>query len=192
MPATGFNAMTNILGLSGSLRRHSFNTALLRQAVSLMPVDSTLEVRTLHGIPLFNADEEAEQGIPAAVAELKEAIAAAAGVILATPEYNNSMPGVFKNAIDWLSRPPSDIKRVFGGKPVAIMGASAGGFGTVLSQAAWLPVMRTLGVALWAGGRLIVPRAGGAFNRDDVLVDDQLSQQLRVFLAGFVASVERR
>lgn len=156
-----------------------------------MPADSSLDVRTLHGIPLFNADDEAERGIPSTVAELKEVIAGADGLILATPEYNNSIPGVFKNALDWLSRPPSDIKRVFGGKPVAIMGASAGGFGTVLSQAAWLPVMRTLGVALWAGGRLIVPRAGGAFSPDDVLVDDQLSQQLRVFLAGFVSSIER-
>lgn len=180
--------MTNILGLSGSLRRHSFNTALLRQAVGLMPADAALDVRTLHGIPLFNADEEAEHGIPPAVAELKEAIATADGLILATPEYNNSMPGVFKNAIDWLSRPSSDIKRVFGGKPVAIMGASAGGFGTVLSQVAWLPVMRTLGVALWAGGRMVVPRAGGAFDPDDVLIDARVSEQLREFLAGFVAS----
>jgi chromate reductase len=184
--------MTSILGLSGSLRRHSFNTALLRHAVNLMPAESTLDVRTLHGIPLFNADDEAEQGIPLRVAELKDAIAAADGLILATPEYNNSMPGVFKNAIDWLSRPPADIKRVFGGKPVAIIGASAGGFGTVLSQAAWLPVLRTLGVALWSGGRLLVPRAGGAFNQDDALIDDAVSQQLRVLLAGFVASVSRR
>jgi chromate reductase len=184
--------MTTILGLSGSLRRHSFNTALLRQAVSLMPAGSTLDVRTLHGIPLFNADEETEQGLPLAVAELKEAIVAADGLILATPEYNNSLPGVFKNAIDWLSRPPADIKRVFAGKPVAIVGASAGGFGTVLSQAAWLPVMRTLGVALWAGGRLVVPRAGGAFNKDDALIDDAVKRQLQTFLSGFVASISRQ
>jgi chromate reductase len=184
--------MTAILGLSGSLRRHSFNTALLRESVNVMPAGSTLDVRTLHGIPLFNADDEAEHGIPRPVAELKEAIVAADGLLLATPEYNNSIPGVLKNAIDWLSRPPSDIKRVFGGKPVAIMGASAGGFGTVLSQAAWLPVMRTLGAALWAGGRLVVPRAGGAFNTDDVLIDDAVRQQLRAFVSGFVASLSRR
>src|SRR5205807_756452 len=84
------------------------------------------------------------QGIPAAVSQLKEAIVAADAVLLATPEYNNSLPGVLKNAIDWLSRPSSDIKRVFGGKPFATMGASAGGFGTILSQTAWLPVLRTL------------------------------------------------
>ncbi len=157
-----------------------------------MPAGSTLDVRTLHGIPLFNADEETEQGLPLAVAELKEAIVAADGLILATPEYNNSIPGVFKNAIDWLSRPPADIKRVFAGKPVAIIGASAGGFGTVLSQAAWLPVMRALGVALWAGGRLVVPRAGSVFNKDDALIDDAVKQQLGTFLAGFVASISRQ
>jgi len=78
------------------------------------------------------------------VTDLKEAIAASDGLLLATPEYNNSIPGVFKNAIDWLSRPPADIKRVFGGKPLAILGASPGGFGTVLSQSAWLPVLRYL------------------------------------------------
>ena len=157
-----------------------------------MPTDSRLDARTRHGIPLFNADDEAERGIPSPVAELKEVIVAANGLILATPEYNNSLPGVFKNAIDWLSRPPSDIKRVLGGKPVAIIGASAGGFGTVLSQAAWLPVMRTLGVALWTEGRLLVPRAGAAFDQDGTLIDAAVTQQLRTFVAGFVAWIAKR
>ena len=85
---------------------------------------------------------------------------AADGVLLVTPEYNNSIPGVFKNAIDWLSRPAADIKRVFGGRRFAIIGASPGAFGTVLSQAAWLPVLRTLGTQLWSGGRIAVARAG--------------------------------
>lgn len=156
-----------------------------------MPSGSTLNVRTLHGIPLFNADDEAEHGIPETVSDVKEAIAAADGLILATPEYNNSIPGVFKNGIDWLSRPPADIKRVFGDKPVAILGASAGGFGTVLSQAAWLPVMRTLGVDLWAGGRLLVSRAGAVFDRDGALIDESVRRQLEAFLAGFVASTLR-
>jgi NAD(P)H-dependent FMN reductase len=151
--------MAAIIGISGSLRSRSFNTALLRTAAGLMPSGSTLDVRTLHGIPLYDGDEEAERGIPPAAATLKEAIVGADGLILATPEYNNSIPGVFKNAIDWVSRPPADIKRVFGGKPVAIMGASPGAFGTVLAQSAWLPVLRTLGVNLWTAGRLVVPRA---------------------------------
>ena len=136
--------MTTVLGISGSLRRGSYNSALLRAAARLMPSDATLEIASIRGVPLFDGDVEA-QGIPPAVAQLKEAVVKADGVLLVTPEYNNSIPGVLKNAIDWLSRPPSDIKRVFGAKPFAIIGASPGPFGTVLSQAAWLPVMRTLG-----------------------------------------------
>lgn len=185
------SAMTTIVGLSGSLRRQSFNTALLRAAAGLMPDGSTLEVRTLHGIPLFNADDEVATGLPAPAAELKQAIVAADGLLLATPEYNNSIPGVLKNGIDWLSRPPSDIERVFKGKPVAIIGASAGSFGTVLAQAAWLPVMRTLGVAIWAEGRLVVPRARGVFDEAGALVDEAVRQRLQAFLAGFVASLPR-
>jgi len=183
--------MVNILGVSGSLRRQSFNTALLRKAIELMPAASTLDVRTLHGVPLFNADDEAEHGLPPAVVALKAAVAAADGVILATPEYNNSLPGVFKNGIDWLSRPAADIKRVFAGKPVAIIGASAGGFGTVLSQTAWLPVLRVLGATIWTGGRLAVPRAGGVFDDRSALHDEAVKQQLRAFLAGFVASIAK-
>src|SRR5580700_8801598 len=136
--------MTKVLGISGSLRRGSHNSALLRAATALMPEGATLEVATIRGIPLYDADIEA-QGIPAAVAQLKEAVVAADGVLLVTPEYNNSIPGVFKNAIDWLSRPNTDARRVFGGRPFAVMGASPGGFGTILSQVAWLPVLRTLG-----------------------------------------------
>jgi NAD(P)H-dependent FMN reductase len=109
--------MTKVLGISGSLRRGSYNTALLRAATRLMPPESTLEVAALRGIPLYDGDVEA-QGIPATVTQLKEAIASADGVLLVTPEYNNSIPGVFKNAIDWCSR-PSDIKRVFGGRRCA-------------------------------------------------------------------------
>ena len=154
-----------------------------------MPAESVLDLRTLHGIPLYDGDEDAAHGVPGVVAELKDAIAAADGLLLATPEYNNSIPGVLKNAIDWLSRPPSDIKRVFRGKPVAIMGASAGGFGTVLAQAAWLPVFRTLGASVWAGGRLVVSRAANAFDQESALTDDAVRQQLRTFLSGFVASL---
>src|SRR5215211_3337248 len=126
--------MTTIIGISGSLRRGSFNTALLRTAVGLMPADSELRVGTIHGIPLYDGDVEAEQGVPQTAARLKDEIAKANGLLLVTPEYNNSIPGAFKNAIDWLTRPPADIRKVFGGKPVAVIGASPGGFGTILSQ----------------------------------------------------------
>ena len=107
--------MIKVLGISGSLRRGSYNSALLRAAVRRMPPEATLEIASIRGIPLFDADVEA-QGVPAAVTQLKEAVVAADGVLLVTPEYNNSIPGVFKNTIDWLSRPSADIPRVFGGR----------------------------------------------------------------------------
>src|SRR5205085_10874373 len=155
--------MPTIIGISGSVRRASFNAALLRAAVAAAPPGIDLRTESIADIPLYNGDLEAEHGIPAPVAHLKDAIAAADGLLLVTPEYNNSIPGVAKNAIDWLSRPAADIARVFGGKPVAIAGASPGGFGTVLSQNAWLPVFRTLGAELWPG-RLLGSRAGSVFD----------------------------
>jgi hypothetical protein len=108
--------MTSLVALSGSLREGSFNGALLRAAAGLVPPDVELRIASIRGIPLYDADVEAAEGVPAAVQALKDAIAAADGLLLATPEYNNAMPGVAKNAIDWLSRPPADIPRVFGGQ----------------------------------------------------------------------------
>jgi NAD(P)H-dependent FMN reductase len=183
----GERRVTTLIGISGSLRRGSYNAALLRTAAGLMPENARLRIGTIRGIPLYDGDFEAAEGIPPPVAELKDAIAAADGLLLATPEYNNSIPGVFKNAIDWLSRPPADIGRVFGGKPVALIGASPGGFGTILGQNAWLPVLRTLGAELWTEGRLLVSRAQGVFDESGVLTDAALNERLRDFLRGFVA-----
>ena len=178
--------MTRIVGLSGSLRRHSFNSGLLRAAAEAMPEGAVLEIGSIAEIPLYDGDIEAE-GIPAPVAALKDKVAAADGLLLVSPEYNNSIPGVFKNAIDWLSRPSSDIARIFRGKPVALIGASPGNFGTILSQAAWLPVLRTLGAEHWAEGRLMVSRAGDMFDGEGNLVDDEVREKLAKYLAGFVA-----
>ena len=178
--------MTKVLGISGSLRRGSYNSALLRAATGLMPEGSTLEVASIRGIPLYDGDIEA-QGIPASVSQLKEAIVSADGVLLVTPEYNNSIPGVFKNTIDWLSRPNTDARRVFGGRRIAIIGASPGPFGTIMSQSAWLPVMRTLGVQLWTGGRLMVARASNVFDEGGTLKDAASADALKQFLAGYVA-----
>jgi chromate reductase, NAD(P)H dehydrogenase (quinone) len=178
--------MTRLFGLSGSLRRASYNTALLRAAAQRMPAGASLEVATIHGIPLYDGDLEAAEGIPAAVAALKEQVAGADGLLLVTPEYNNSIPGPFKNAIDWLSRPAADIGRVFGGRPVAVIGASMGGFGTILGQDAWLSVLRTLGTRPWFGGRLMVSRAQGVFDAAGALTDAGIAAQLDKFLEGFV------
>jgi chromate reductase len=183
--------MTKLIGISGSLRQGSFNTALLRAAATLLPGEASLEIRTLHGIPLFDADLEAAQGLPASVSALKEAVVAADGVLLVTPEYNNGIPGVFKNAIDWLSRPAADIPRVFGGKPISLMGASPGAFGTTLSQAAWLPVLRTLGTSPWFGGRLMLAHANDAFDAALVLKDAAVQERIRRFVSGFVEAVRR-
>ncbi len=181
--------MARLVGIGGSLRQGSYNSGLLRAAAALMPEGSTLEVHGIAGVPLYNADEEAAQGIPDAVTVLKEALAGADGLVLATPEYNNSIPGVLKNAIDWMSRPPADCARVFGGKAAALIGASPGGFGTILAQEAWLGVLRTLGTRPWFGQKLLVSRAGALFDAQGELTDAQAREQLRSYLAAFIAAL---
>lgn len=179
--------MTQLIGIAGSLRRGSFNAALLRAAADLVPDGTTLEIASVKGIPLYDGDMEAADGIPEPVAALKDRIANADGLLLVTPEYNNSIPGVLKNAIDWLTRPPDDIPRVFRDKPVAVMGATPGGMGTVLAQTAWLPVLRTLRTRPWFGGRLAVSRAGSVFDQNGGIVDDKLRTQLEQFIHGFAS-----
>jgi NAD(P)H-dependent FMN reductase len=181
--------MTTIIGLSGSLRSGSFNTALLRAAAGLMPQDSQLIVKTIHGIPLYDGDVEASTGIPASVTELGNGIANADALLLSTPEYNNSVPGVLKNAIDWLSRIDEGSRPVFTGKPVAIIGASPGGFGTILAQNAWLPVLRTLETRPWFGGRLLVSKASSIFDPKGNLTDEAVKKKLQQFLTAFVEDV---
>jgi NAD(P)H-dependent FMN reductase len=183
--------MVRLVGVSGSLRQGSFNTALLRAAKIAVPLSAELEVRTLHGIPLYDADLEAREGTPPSVAALKDAIVAADGLLLVTPEYNHGIPGVFKNGIDWLSRPPSDAARVFRGRPVALIGASPGPYGTTLAQAAWLPTLTTLGMEFWSGGRLMLAHANNAFNEDGTLKDPALQVQLGKFMSGFLEFIER-
>jgi NAD(P)H-dependent FMN reductase len=183
--------MTRILGISGSLRAQSYNTMLLRAAQALAGPDITFDTATLHGIPLYDGDVEAHEGLPAAATALKERIVASDGVLLVTPEYNNGIPGVFKNAIDWVSRPSSDIPRVFGDRPFALIGASPGGFGTILSQAAWLPVLRTLGTRYWSGGRLMLSRASHAFDENGALRDEATRKQLADFVNNYAAWIRK-
>jgi chromate reductase, NAD(P)H dehydrogenase (quinone) len=182
--------MARIIGISGSLRRASFNTSLLRAAAEVAPEGVTIEVRTIHGIPLYDADIENGPGIPEAVTRLKDEIASADGVLLVTPEYNNSIPGVFKNAIDWLSRPDADIARVFKGRPVAIMGASPSRFGTTLSQSAWLPVIRTLGMRPWFDERLLVFEARKMFDGEGNLIDAHTRERMVRFVHGYCAFIK--
>lgn len=177
--------MITLTGISGSLRRQSLNSALLRAAAGMMPEGSRLEIADIGDIPLYNGDVENE-GIPPAVTALKDQIAASHGLLLVTPEYNNSIPGVMKNAIDWLTRPTDDIARVFHGRPVTIIGASPGPYGTLLSQNAWLSVLRTLRTDPWFEGRLAVARANTVFNEKGELVDAKVRGQLRQFMEGFV------
>ncbi|MEP7243556.1 MAG: NADPH-dependent FMN reductase [Gammaproteobacteria bacterium] len=176
--------MTRVVGLSGSLRRGSFNTALLNAAVEAAPSGLSIDAQSIRGIPLYDFDVET-QGMPESVTQLKDRIASADGLLLVTPEYNNSIPGVFKNAIDWLTRPAADIPRVFRNRPVAIMGASPGRFGTLLSQTAWLPIVRTLGMRPFYGANLYVSEASKVFDASGKLVDAAAQARLHSFLAGF-------
>jgi NAD(P)H-dependent FMN reductase len=179
----------HIVGIAGSLRAASFNAALLRAAVEECPAQARLEIESIRGIPLYDGDVEAAHGIPARAAELKERIAAADALLLVTPEYNNSIPGVFKNAIDWLTRPAADVPRVFKGRAVGLIGASPGAFGTVLSQAAWLPIFRTLGMRPWFGQILYVGSAAKVFDASGRLADDAVRARLRKYMEGFVEFV---
>ncbi len=180
-----------IIALSGALRRASYNTALLRAAAGLAPEGVGIELRTLHGIPLYDGDVEAE-GMPPAVTELREAIRAADALLIGTPEYNNAIPGVLKNGLDWLSRPSGEGGKLFGGKPTALVGATPGGFGTVQSQDALLSVLRAFGNDFWMGGRLMVSKAGTVFDAEGRLIDDKVRVQLQQFVQGFVDFVAKR
>jgi chromate reductase, NAD(P)H dehydrogenase (quinone) len=184
--------MATIIGIAGSLRKASFNAALLRAAAELAPAGTKIEIGSIAAIPLYDGDIESERGVPEPVTALKDRIAGADGLLIVTPEYNNSIPGVLKNAIDWLTRPPKDIPRVFGNKPVAIMGATPGMGGTRLSQSAWLPVLRTLGTCPWFGKHLYVAGAKQVFDAKGTLVDEKIKKLLAEFMAGFSSFVDER
>jgi chromate reductase, NAD(P)H dehydrogenase (quinone) len=181
--------MTRIIGISGSLRQGSYNAALLRNAAELVPAGCSLEIASIKDIPLYDGDLEARNGIPTPVTALKDRVAAADGLLLVTPEYNNSIPGVFKNAIDWMTRPATDIARVFGAKPVGLIGATPGGMGTTFSQTAWLPVLRTLGTRPFFGKTLYVSGAAKVFDPQGQLADKDLRERLRVYMEQFAAFV---
>jgi NAD(P)H-dependent FMN reductase len=182
--------MAKIVGIAGSLRKASYNAALLRAAAELVPAGSELQIASIREIPLYDADVDAA-GTPESVAKLKDQIASADGLLIATPEYNNGVPGVLKNAIDWLSRPAKDIARVFGERPAAVMGATPGRGGTILAQAALLPVFRSLGMRPWNGPRLYVSGAAKVFDEQGALVDAEIRKLLQTFMVGYCEFLAR-
>ena len=182
--------MFTVVGISGSLRRGSLNSMLLRAAAELMPPDSRLQILSIAEIPLYDGDVEVA-GVPAEVNEAKSAVMAAGALLIVAPEYNGGMPGVAKNALDWMSRPPADKAKVYGGLPVAVTGATPGLLGTATAQAAWLPVLRNLGTEVWPE-RLLVPYADKAFDASGRIVDEALRTNLGRYMAGFVEWAKKR
>ena len=174
-----------LLAVSGSLRRDSHNTRLLRAAAQQLPPGVELEIYDgLKRIPPFDEDDEAM--VASEVLRWREAIDAADAVLFATPEYNSSIPGQLKNAVDWASRPASDIPLVFGDLPVALIGAG-GGAGTRVAQNAWLPVFRFLRMRPWFGQSLYVDRAHERFDEHNRLTDEATREQLAAVVTGFAA-----
>jgi chromate reductase, NAD(P)H dehydrogenase (quinone) len=175
-----------ILGISGSLRSGSHNTDLLRAAAELLPPGVELELWDgLKAVPPYDADDDV-QPAPPAVAALREAIADADAVLFATPEYNSSIPGVLKNALDWVSRPLKT--NALRNKPVAVVGASTGAFGAVWSQAELRKVLAAIGARVLEGD-IAVGHAPTRFDDDGRLVDPELREQLAEVVAGLVAEV---
>jgi len=172
------------LGISGSLRRDSYNTRLLGAAAGLVPEDVEFEFwGGLKEVPPYDEDDDTEEA-PAAVAALREAIAGADAVLIATPEYNSSVPGQLKNAIDWVSRPLA--MNPLRNKPVAVVGASTGAFGAVWSQAELRKVLAATGARV-VEGEVAVGHAPTRFDEDGRLVDENLLEQLEEVVTGLIA-----
>jgi chromate reductase, NAD(P)H dehydrogenase (quinone) len=173
------NMPLHVLGIAGSLRAGSYNRMLLRAASSLLPDDMTLEFAEIAAIPLYNADLEA-QALPESVQTLKERIRAADALLIATPEYNYSIPGVLKNALDWASRPPDPPLQ---GKPTAIMGASQGLFGTVRAQMQLRQVAVVTNMLILNRPEVLVPRAQEKFSPEGDLLDEKTAEAVRRLLS---------
>jgi chromate reductase len=165
-----------LLGISGSLRQGSYNTKLLGAAAGLLGENVELELFDgLKAVPPYDEDDDRDLA-PAAVSRLREAIAGADGILFATPEYNSSIPGVLKNAIDWASRPLAT--NPLRNKPVAVIGSSTGMFGAVWAQAELRKVLAATGARV-AEAELAVGHASTRFDKEGRLVDDELREQLQ-------------
>jgi chromate reductase len=178
-----------ILGISGSLRRSSYNTHLLRAAAELLPDGAELELFDgLKAVPPYDQDDDVDPAL-AAVAHLRETIAGVDAVLFATPEYNSSIPGVLKNALDWASRPLMTNSLRF--KPVAVCGASTGAFGAIWSQAELRKVLASMGARV-VEGELAVGHAPSRFDEAGRLVDEEIRMQLAERVELLVAAVAER
>lgn len=177
----------NILGFAGSLRKDSYNKALLREAVKLVPTGAKIELFDLEGIPPFNQD--LEQSMPDRVKEFKAKIRAADAILIVTPEYNYSIPGVLKNAIDWASRPYPDNS--FQGKPVAMMSASTGLLGGARAQYHLRQVFVFLDMHPINKPEVFVTFAPSKFDEKGVLTDETAKELIRKLLENLVAWTQR-
>ena len=177
---TTYNPM-QVLGISGSLRRDSYNTALLRAAAELAPPEMTLEIFDLSHLPMFNQDSE--KPFPDAVVELRTKLAQADALLIATPEYNSSISGALKNAIDWASRSP---KQPLNGKPTAIIGVSTGNFGTLRAQLHLRQILTHVGALTLGKPEVLVGRAEQVFDAQGHLIDPTTCGFLRDLLTNLV------
>ena len=174
-----------ILGIAGSLRKASFNRALLNNAQHLLPSGAKLEIFDLNGIPVFSEDDE--KNVPARVTEFKQKIRASDAILFATPEYNYSIPGGLKNAIDWASRPYGDSAWL--GKPAAIVGASVGRMGTARSQYHLRQVCVYLQLEVLNSPEVMVSGAHEAFDAEGKLTHESSRAALKELLAALVGRV---
>jgi chromate reductase, NAD(P)H dehydrogenase (quinone) len=178
----------NVVGFAGSLRRESYNRALLRSATELAPPALHIEIHELDGIPLYNGDIEAA-GSPPSVVQLRDAVRKADGLLIATPEYNHGVPGVLKNTIDWLSRPPRDS--ALNGKVAAVMGASPGMTGTARSQSQLRQAFVFTNTYALLQPEVLVARAEEKFDTDGRLVHQATRDFLAAFLQSFAQLIAR-
>jgi chromate reductase, NAD(P)H dehydrogenase (quinone) len=178
-----------VLGISGSLRRESYNTSLLRAAAELMGEEIEFELwQGLKAVPPYDADDDTENP-PAAVVAMRSAVAGADAVLFATPEYNASIPGQLKNGLDWVSRPLAT--NALRNKPVAVVGASAGAFGAVWAQADLRKVLAAIGARVFEG-EVAVGHAHTRFDEDGRLTDDDIREQLAEVVDGLIAAARAR
>jgi chromate reductase len=177
----------HVLVFSGSLRKASYNTALLHATAELMPQGMQLEIFDLAPIPLYN-DDIYDQGFPDAVQQFRERILAVDALLIATPEYNHSIPGVLKNAIDWASRPPDSPLR---DKPVAILGATLGGFGTVRAQSHLREICSALNMHVLQKPEVLIGGIQNKIDADGKLIDETTRNFMRDQMTAFAAWIER-